>query len=493
MTNKAQNIPITETYEKALLLLVLFIFLSIKIFFLIFANPLPDEAYYWLWSKDIALSYYDHPPLATWVQALLLSFSDNKYFVMRAIPLLSLGVVLIVMIIWQRHISKKITFYECLRSVVLLLAFPIHAIFFSISFPDHLLIMLLFASSLCLFLYFESNGNISNEIHYWYLAVLLFSLALLTKYNAVLFGVGVLVYVLYYKNKIRSPSYGHVVASAVIILLIQTPVLLWNLNNDFSSFSFHLGERLDQEKDPFNILRNITGFLIGALLAFSPIFLFKLKVNLFSESYNDGNNKYIAMSKFVFVFSVLFCIFLSFFTNVLYYWLTPAIVPLMPFLINILREKNWQYFHIIYGMIISLILVINISVYPISALFGSIDRETAILYGWKKITKVIAKEKQLRGIEKVVFSDYRLGSLYVFHSGDLEVDVVMEDRSTQFDFWRDNENAFAGTSLIVTDKDFKIGKKISLHFKSIQFVKNIEIKLGNKVIRKYQIFLGTNT
>ena len=133
----------------------------------------------------------------------------------------------------------------------------------------------------------------------------------------------------------------------------------------------------------------------------------------------------------------------------------------MPFLINILKEKIWQYFHIIYGVFISLILVINMSVYPISALFGSVDRETAILYGWEKIAKVIAKEKKLRGIEKVVFSDYRLGSLYVFHSGDFEVDVVMEDRNTQFDIWRDNENAFAGTFLIVTDKDFKIGKKTS--------------------------------
>ena len=63
--------------------LVLF-FLIIKVFFLMYAKPLPDEAYYWLWSKNIALSYFDHPPLATWVLALLSSISDNKYFAIRA-------------------------------------------------------------------------------------------------------------------------------------------------------------------------------------------------------------------------------------------------------------------------------------------------------------------------------------------------------------------------------------------------------------------------
>ena len=65
----------------------------------------------------------------------------------------------------------------------------------------------------------------------------------------------------------------------------------------------------------------------------------------------------------------------------------------------------------------------------------------------------------------------------------------MEDRNTQFDIWRDNaKTLLQEPSLIVTDKDFKIGKKISQYFKSIQFVKDIEIKLGNKLIRKYQIF-----
>ena len=94
-------------------------------------------------------------------------------------------------------------------------------------------------------------------------------------------------------------------------------------------------------------------------------------------------------------------------------------------------------------MAISLILLINMSIYPITAFFGNVDRETAILFGWEKIIGVISKEKKLRDIERVVFSDYRLGSLYVFHSGDFEADVVMEDRRTQFDVWRGEQGPIA--------------------------------------------------
>ncbi len=133
------------------------------------------------------------------------------------------------------------------------------------------------------------------------------------------------------------------------------------------------------------------------------------------------------------------------------------------------------------------------SIYPISAFFGDVDRETAIVFGWKKIVDIITKEKKLHATEKVVFSDYRLGSLYIFHSGDFKVDVVMEKRRTQFDVWREEKNPFGTNSLIIADKDFPIGNKILSKFDSIKFLRDIEVHIGNKLVRKYHVFLGTNT
>ncbi len=463
-------------------------FLTVKVLFLMYANTLPDEAYYWLWSKKIGFSYFDHPPLVAWVQAILLSFFDNKYFAIRVLPFFSLGIVLTIMLLWQKLIFRKFDYGASLKCIVLFLAFPVFSIFFSISFPDYLLITLLFTSSFCLFLYFQIK-----RIHYWYLAILLFSLALLTKYNAVLYGIGILLYILYYKNKINSPSYPHIIASIFIIGIIQTPVLFWNLGNDFASFSFHLNDRLDEKKDFNTVLKNTTSFLFGAFLAFSPIFIFNLWHNfLFKDDGNESKN-FLAIGKFVLVLSTIFCVFMCLFTNVLYYWMSPAIVLLIPFLNDILRSKMWQYLHIFYGMFISLILLINTSIYPISALFGKVDRETAIVFGWERITAVVGREKRERGIKKVVFSDYRLGSLYIFYSGDFEADVVMEERRTQFDVWRKEVNSFGMKTLIIADNDFPIGQKISSRFEKIEFVRDIKIRVGNRLVKKYQVFLGTNT
>ena len=95
---------------------------------------------------------------------------------------------------------------------------------------------------------------------------------------------------------------------------------------------------------------------------------------------------------------------------------------------------------------------------PDKCIFGNVDRETAITFGWERIVEAIEKEKKYRNVEKVLFSDYRLGSLYIFHSGDLEADVVMEERRTQFDVWRNKGGSFRTDTLIIADHEFQIGK-----------------------------------
>ena len=65
----------------------------------------------------------------------------------------------------------------------------------------------------------------------------------------------------------------------------------------------------------------------------------------------------------------------------------------------------------------------------------------------------------------------------------------MEQRRTQFDIWREEKSSYGRNSIIIADHDFPIGQKISSNFEKIEFVRDINIRLGNKVIKKYQIFL----
>ncbi len=43
---------------------------AIRLGYFALAGIYPDEGYYWLWGRNLALSYYDHPPLGGWMHGL---------------------------------------------------------------------------------------------------------------------------------------------------------------------------------------------------------------------------------------------------------------------------------------------------------------------------------------------------------------------------------------------------------------------------------------
>ena len=75
--------------------------------------------------------------------------------------------------------------------------------------------------------------------------------------------------------------------------------------------------------------------------------------------------------------------------------------------------------------------------------FGKVDRETAILYGWEQLVKNIEVQRSnAMTVKNILFSDYRLGSLYAFHSEDFSIRCINGKRETQFDIWRDEDQQF---------------------------------------------------
>ena len=150
---------------------------------------------------------------------------------------------------------------------------------------------------------------------------LCFSLACITKYNAIFFGVGILIFMWAQKLTLR-PMFAsrHFIFSLIILFLTQLPVFVWNFENQFSSFQFHLNERLDTELSTTSFLKNSSIFILAAALSISPL----VAINLYTKKNKIklGEVDRLAMScaYYVLLVTICSCIFLSIFTNVLYYW-----------------------------------------------------------------------------------------------------------------------------------------------------------------------------
>ncbi|MDC3080964.1 glycosyltransferase family 39 protein [Paracoccaceae bacterium] len=471
--------------------IILIVLLSLKLLYIFYAPPLPDEAYYWLWSKNLDWSYYDHPPLSSWINFGLMNFIENRQLQIRILPFFCFIIILIVNVKWVKHLGLDSTDSQ-IKSSLLFLTMPMFLMFTTISFPDAILVLMLFLTSYCFFRFIKGYDESDIPFLFWYLSVIFFALSCISKYNAIVYGVGVLLFSLLDQRLRKLVFSKHLIFGTLIFLIIQSPIVFWNIKNDLASFNFHLNTRLDSTLNIGSFLKNNFIFFIAFILVTSPIYCFRLFTERKGIAFNGLERKFFSMGIFVLIFTLILCIFLSSLTNVLYYWSIVGLIILIPFTSFLLKEEFDIFFQSVYGICFSIILVVNSIFFPISAIFNGVDRETAILYGWEKIDRVIHQHKIDKKVNNIVFSDYRLASLYSFHSGDGEVDAIMERRSTQFDIWRQEKTTKSQSALILVDDDFPLHKVIIKNYKKIIYLQEISIFRLGKKIKSYNIYLGKN-
>ena len=162
----------------------------------------------------------------------------------------------------------------------------------------------------------------------------------------------------------------------------------------------------------------------------------------------------------------------------------------MPYL-SLLFRKKWEViFQLCYGLSLLLLLTINSVFLPVTIFSTSVDRETAIIHRWEQVVKQISNFKKINEVEDIVFTDYRVASLYVFHSGNTNVDALMQNRETQFDIWRSKKQFYPTKSLIIADNDFPIHNKLTKFFREITYLGKIETKKYNRKIKNFDVYLA---
>ena len=470
---------------------LLFCLIIIKASFFWKGAILPDEAYYWLWSKNIDLSYYDHPPLASWFQGLLSFMMTNKYIEVRIIPTICFAIIFFLNMHWVNQLKQHSSdVLQSWKSSVLFCSIPLYGIFLTISFPDSVMILFIYLSAYYFFKFLHSHYQNESQFVFWYMAVIFFSLSCLGKYNGVFYGLGILLFLLWNKKLRRILLPLHLCSAFSIFLFCQLPIIVWNINNNFASLNFHLNTRLEFDLSLKSFIFNALIFLIGVVLAISPLIFFKI-LNCKSIKLKTINRvSYLRSCYWVLTTTLIICVFLNIFTNVLYYWAIVAFIMFIPLLSFIIEKKSHIFYQAIYGFFFFSLLYVNSTIYPLALFFGSVDRETAILYGWDEVTNKVQENKKKYGVDNVVFMDYRLASLYSFHADDFETDAIMANRDTQFDIWRFEKNTKPKQALIIEDYKFPIHGKIRNVFNKIIFLEEFHVVKGNNTLNIYKIYLA---
>ncbi len=197
----------------------------------------PDEAYYWEWSRRLAPSYFDHPPVVALLIRLGTSIAGVSPLGVRLGSILAGWLASLFTILIARRIGGPTA---ALRAAVIMSVLPLAAAGLVLATPDAALLAGTAATLYCVTRAVQSENDSSASLRWWIVAGVALGASFLSKYTAVLLPLGVLIAFATrtsLRRQLREP--GAYVACAVAALVFL-PVVVWNARHDWVSFAFQL-------------------------------------------------------------------------------------------------------------------------------------------------------------------------------------------------------------------------------------------------------------
>jgi hypothetical protein len=216
-----------------------------------------DEAYTVAVSRDLHLSYFDHPPIHYWIVHFLSPVLGYGRGSRLPFILLFAGSTWLMFRLTRRLFGAREGLWAALALNL--------AGFFSVAagdwvLPDGPLVFFLLAAANALADgWFSGEGAPPRPLRTWLWAGLWIGLAALSKYQAALFCVGIGLYLLTEKDRRRDLLTPGPYLAAILTLLILTPVFVWNAQHHFASFAFQGGRGVPNKLHPTGPLEALGG------------------------------------------------------------------------------------------------------------------------------------------------------------------------------------------------------------------------------------------
>jgi Dolichyl-phosphate-mannose-protein mannosyltransferase len=215
-----------------------------------------DEAYYWTWSKESALSFLDHPPMIAWfIRFGTAVFGDTPLGVRFAGILAMLVTQLLLADIVRRVVND-------FRAIVFALLMPEAALYYGLLMakvaPDTALIP--FAVAM---LWSLVRLNESGDGRWWLAAGLFAGLALLSKFTAIMLLPAVAAFMLVPDWRARWLRSPYPWCAALIAVAVFSPVLIWNVQHDWASFRFQFVRAVATHPLSFRTVGEFLGLQFG--------------------------------------------------------------------------------------------------------------------------------------------------------------------------------------------------------------------------------------
>jgi len=291
---------------------------------------IPDEMYYWVYSQQPALSYLDHPPLIAWLIGLGTAIAGDTIFGVRLLLIpMSLGGA-VFFYLYGSTMCGKSAGLMCILAVTVAPFFAASGVLMT---PDAPMLVAWVAA-----LYFFKRALVDQRGSAFVGLGLAMGLGLLAKYTIALLAPAALVYMLSDRRCWHWFGRPEPYLSVLLSVLIISPVLVWNANNQWASLLFQSTRRLFENPDLSSHL-----VVVYAVLLLSPVIAlagFQVLGRARLELSPDQRKR-----RFMLIMSLVplgFFLVYGLFTVIKFHWTLPAWIALLPMIMNYLAGQHWS-------------------------------------------------------------------------------------------------------------------------------------------------------
>ena len=238
----------------------------LKIAVAYFVPVFGDETYYYIWSLHPQLSYFDHPPMVGWFISIghlfLPAGNPISLRIMFIIAGFSTSLIWILILRFKEYSDRTILLW-----LGLFFLNPLLGVGSVLATPDTPLVLFWTLSFYCLLRLLKSH-----DFKWYSMAGIFLGLGFCSKYHIVLFVLSGLIYLFLSKQLLKMRPIG-VLLTIFFGAVFSLPVLIWNANNNWSSFLFQINHGFGE--DGFSWAWP-TGYLVAQMLIVNPFIAYSL-------------------------------------------------------------------------------------------------------------------------------------------------------------------------------------------------------------------------
>jgi dolichol-phosphate mannosyltransferase len=209
---------------------------ALRLVYLGSVELLPEETYYWNYSRHLDIGYLDHPPMVAWLIRMGTAVFGQSQFGVRA-GALCCGVIASVFTYrLTRNLFDEAT---ALAAVVLAQVLPFFFLSGLLMTPDTPLTAAWAAA-----LYYLERALVAGRSSAWWRAGFSLGIGALSKYSIGLLVPVTLGFMLWDRSSRRWWRRWEPYVAALLAFAVFSPVILWNAQHDWASFVFQTSRRL---------------------------------------------------------------------------------------------------------------------------------------------------------------------------------------------------------------------------------------------------------